>query len=77
MEEAAALRQALPRALPPLAAAAAAPAPDVRKAAVDALVELYVSLGDALVPKLKMHLRDDQVKLVGMFVHKRTAAAKR
>ena len=64
---------ALPSALPPLSSAAGAPAADVRKAAVDALVELYVALGDALVPKLKLHLRDDQVKLVGMFVHKRAA----
>ena len=70
---AAALRGALPSALPPLSSAAGAPAADVRKAAVDALVELYVALGDALVPKLKLHLRDDQVKLVGMFVHKRAA----
>ncbi|KAH8054811.1 hypothetical protein JL722_8761 [Aureococcus anophagefferens] len=66
-------RGALPSALPPLSSAAGAPAADVRKAAVDALVELYVALGYALVPKLKLHLRDDQVKLVGMFVHKRAA----
>ena len=65
------LRRALPRLLPPLAACAAAPAAEVRKAAVDAFVELYVALGDALVPQLKSLLREDQLKLVNLYVHKR------
>ena len=47
-----------------------APGADVRKAAVDGLVDVYRALGDGVVPKFKQFLRDDQVRLVGTYVHR-------
>ena len=47
---------------------------DVRKAAVDCLVELHLALGeDALGPELRPLLRDEQQKLVDWYVAKRVA----
>ena len=72
---AAAVRAALGTLLPFFCAAASAPGADVRKAAVEGLAHLHGVLGDAVVPQLKQHLRDDQVRLVGTYVHRSRAAA--
>jgi len=64
------VRNALPTLLPALSAACSAPGADVRKAAVDGLVDVYRALGDGVVPKFKQFLRDDQVRLVGTYVHR-------
>ena len=47
------VRNALPTLLPALGAACSAPGADVRKAAVDGLVDVYRALGDGVVPKFK------------------------
>ena len=64
------VRNALPTLLPALGAACSAPGADVRKAAVDGLVDVYRALGDGVVPKFKQFLREDQVRLVGTYVHR-------
>ena len=47
------VRNALPTLLPALGAAGARPGADVRKAAVDGLVDVYRALGDGVVPKFR------------------------
>ena len=51
---------------------------DVRKAAVDCLVELHLALGEeTLGPELRPLLRDEQQKLVDWYVSKREAQRER
>ncbi|CAG9467538.1 unnamed protein product [Pedinophyceae sp. YPF-701] len=54
----------------PLTVAASSPSADLRKAAVFAMVDMWVTAGDVLGPLLASHLTDSQLKLVTIYVNK-------
>ena len=70
------LRAAAPELLPPLFAAFAHEAADVRKAAVFALTEMQLVLGDWLAPRLTP-LSSSQQKLLAIYVGRGTGAGRR
>merc|ERR1740121_2824234 len=54
--------------LPSVVAAFSNPNPDVRKAAVFCLVDIYMSLGEQAMPHLIQDLTPSQVKLVTIYI---------